>query len=52
MDKLNIEIDSELKIKAEEIINNLGFNLEDVVVSFLEQVVLNKGLPFDTNDNN
>ena len=29
-----------------------GDNLEDVVVSFLEQVVLNKGLPFDTNDNN
>ncbi len=52
MDKLNIEIDSELKIKVEEIINNLGFNLEDVVVSFLEQVVLNNGLPFDTNDNN
>ena len=52
MDKLNIEIDSELKVKAEEIINNLGFNLEDVVVSFLEQVVLNKGLLFDTNDNN
>ena len=52
MDKLNIKIDSELKIKVEEIINNLGFNLEDVVVSFLKQVVLNKGLPFDTNDNN
>ncbi len=52
MDKLNIEINSELKVKAEEIINNLGFNLEDVVVSFLEQVVLNKGLPLDTNDNN
>ncbi len=52
MDKLNIEIDYELKVKAEEIINNLGFNLEDVVVSFLEQVVLNKGLLFDTNDNN
>lgn len=50
MDKLNIEIDSELKVKAEEIINN--FHLEDVVVSFLEQVVLNKGLLFDTNDNN
>ena len=25
MDKLNIEIDSELKIKAEEIINNFQF---------------------------
>lgn len=51
MDNLNIEVDSKLKIKAEKIINDLGFNLEDVIVSFLEQVALNKGIPFNINDN-
>ena len=46
-DTITIEIDSELKIKVEEILDELGLSLEEAVNIFLHQVVLHGGIPFE-----
>ncbi len=47
MSALNIEVDSDLKNKAEKILTDLGYDLENVVVAFLYQIVSTKSIPFD-----
>lgn len=44
---LNIRIDSELKNKAESIIDELGLSTSSAIVLFFKAIVRYEGLPFD-----
>ncbi len=43
----SIKLDAEIKQEAQKIFSELGLTLGDAVNLFLNQVKLNKGLPFD-----
>lgn len=42
-----MRVDSDLKIKAETILKQLGISMSGAFNMFLTQVVINNGLPFD-----
>ncbi len=44
---VNVRVEDEVKIKAEEILNELGINTSTAIDMFLKQIILNDGLPFD-----
>lgn len=48
---INIQIDSETKIKATDILNNLGLSMSTAINIFLRQVIKKDGLPFEVNNN-
>lgn len=47
MDSLNIELDSELLVQAEEVRAEMGITVEDSVVMFLQETRLQERLPFE-----
>ncbi len=44
---VNVRVDLDVKMKAEEIFNDLGFNTSTAIDIFLKQVILKDGIPFD-----
>ncbi|MBN2877639.1 MAG: type II toxin-antitoxin system RelB/DinJ family antitoxin [Bacilli bacterium] len=44
---VNVRVEEEVKIKAEEILNDLGINTSTAIDMFLKQIILKDGLPFD-----
>lgn len=44
---INVRVDSNVKVKAEEVFNDLGFNTSTAIDIFLKQVILKDGIPFD-----
>lgn len=48
---INIQIDSETKRKATDILNNLGLSMSAAINIFLRQVIKKDGLPFEVNNN-
>lgn len=47
MDSLNIELDSELLVQAEEVRTEMGVTIEDAVVMFLQETRLEGRLHFE-----
>ena len=48
---INIQIDSETKRKATDILNELGLSMSTAINIFLRQVIKKDGLPFEVNNN-
>ncbi len=48
---LNIRIDKEIKIQAEEIFDALGLNMTTAVNIFLRQAIRENGIPFEVKLN-
>jgi len=48
---VNVRLDPDLKDEVEKILKPLGFNIPDVVRSFLEQIAITQGLPVEVNFN-
>ena len=46
-DTLHIRVEPSVKQKAEETLNELGLSVSDAVNVFLNQVILNDGIPFE-----
>ena len=44
---LYVRMDSELKERAEEILNQLGVSSSSVVQMLYKQIILHRGIPFD-----
>ena len=44
---ISVRINPDLKKKAEEVLDSLEIPLSSAINMFLEQVVLNKGIPFE-----
>ena len=44
---VKVQLESQLKDDAEKILNSLGVSIGEAVAIFLNQVVLQKGFPFD-----
>ena len=49
---LQIQIDSELKTKAQEILERLNISMSEAVSLYLTQLTLHKGIPFDVRTPN
>lgn len=47
MTQINVNIDNNLKIKSENIFNELGLSVSDAIRIFLKKVVNENGIPFD-----
>ena len=45
-DTLHIRVEPDVKIKAEETLNDLGLSITEAVNVFLNQVILHNGIPF------
>lgn len=45
-DTLHIRVKPDVKQKAEETLNDLGLSIAEAVNVFLNQVILNEGIPF------
>ncbi|MCF7924880.1 MAG: type II toxin-antitoxin system RelB/DinJ family antitoxin, partial [Candidatus Izimaplasma sp.] len=43
---INVRVDEETKKEVEDILDILGINMSTAVDLFLNQIILNKGLPF------
>ena len=43
---LHIRVEPDVKIKAEETLNDLGLSITEAVNVFLNQVILHDGIPF------
>lgn len=48
---LHIRVEPKVKEKAEEILNDLGLSISEAVNVFLNQVILNEGIPFEIRKN-
>ena len=48
---INIQIYSETKRKATDILNDLGLSMSTAINIFLRQVIKKDGLPFEVNNN-
>ena len=48
---INIQIDSETKRKATDILNDLGLSMSTAINIFLRKVIKKDGLPFEVNNN-
>ena len=46
-DTLHIRVEPNVKQKAEETLNDLGLSISDAINVFLNQVILNDGIPFE-----
>ena len=46
-DILHIRIEPSVKQRAEETLNDLGLSITEAINVFLNQVILNDGIPFD-----
>lgn len=46
-DTLHIRIEPRVKQKAEETLNELGLSITEAINVFLNQVILNDGIPFE-----
>lgn len=46
-DTLHIRIEPRVKQKAEETLNDLGLSITEAINVFLNQVILNEGIPFE-----
>ena len=46
-DTLHIRVNPDVKQKAEETLNDLGLSITEAVNVFLNQVILNDGIPFE-----
>jgi len=46
-DTLHIRIEPKVKRKAEETLNDLGMSITEAINVFLNQVILNDGIPFE-----
>jgi len=44
---INVRIDEDTKIRAEEILKNFNLRISDAINIFLRQVVLEEGIPFE-----
>lgn len=44
---INVRTDSELKAKAQKILNLLGIDISTAINAYLSQIVLKGGIPFD-----
>ena len=44
---IKVRVDHEVKSKAEEIFNDLGFNTSTAIDMFLKQVIIKDGIPFE-----
>ena len=47
MAQVNIAIDDDLKIRAENIFNELGLNMTTAVMMFIRQTIRQGGIPFE-----
>lgn len=47
---INIQVDSETKKAASEILNDLGLSMSTAINVFLKQVIKNNGLPFEVKN--
>ena len=45
-DTLHIRVEPSVKQKAEKTLNELGLSITDAINVFLNQVILNEGIPF------
>ena len=45
-DTLHIRVEPDVKMKAEETLNDLGLSITEAVNVFLNQVILHYGIPF------
>ena len=45
-DTLHIRVEPDVKMKAEETLNDLGLSITEAVNVFLNQVILHDGIPF------
>ncbi len=48
---LHIRVEPKVKEKAEETLNDLGLSISEAVNVFLNQVILNEGIPFEIRKN-
>lgn len=46
-DTLHIRVEPSVKQKAEETLNELGLSITEAINVFLNQVILNDGIPFE-----
>lgn len=46
-DTLHIRVEPIVKKRAEETLNDLGLSITDAINVFLNQVILNEGIPFE-----
>ena len=46
-DTLHIRVEPNIKVKAENTLNDLGISITEAVNIFLHQVILNDGIPFE-----
>ena len=46
-DTLHIRIEPSVKKRAEETLNDLGLSITEAINVFLNQVILNDGIPFE-----
>ncbi len=46
-DTLHIRVEPTVKRKAEETLNDLGLSITEAINVFLNQVILNDGIPFE-----
>lgn len=46
-DTLHIRVEPKVKKKAEETLNDLGLSITEAINVFLNQVILNEGIPFE-----
>lgn len=46
-DTLHIRVEPKVKKKAEETLNELGLSITEAINVFLNQVILNQGIPFE-----
>lgn len=44
---INVKVNEKLKSNAVEVLNYLGLSLTDAIRIYLNQIVLNNGIPFD-----
>jgi len=47
MAQINIRIDDDLKVSAENILNELGLNMTTAFLMFLRQTIRQGGIPFE-----
>lgn len=46
-DTLHIRVEPNVKQKAEEILHDLGLSITEAISVFLNQIILNDGIPFE-----
>jgi len=51
-DTLHVRVEPSIKQKAEKTLNDLGLSISDAINVFLNQIVLNDGIPFEIKKTN